>query len=140
MTGQVKPEQLQTGAASRQALHEFALRGVQIDTEDADFTGAILEYTNLSNARADNAVFRNAKLSHVTMHRAIATGADFLGADLTEGELIGVDFTPSQENPKKANPEAAEKLTKAQFMEVVGLTDDQIAQCKEKGAVFPSGE
>jgi uncharacterized protein YjbI with pentapeptide repeats len=119
-------------------LEQADLRGASL--KDADFTGANLEYTNLSNARADNAVFRNAKLSHVTMHRAIATGADFLGADLTEGELIGVDFTPSQENPKKANPEAAEKLTKAQFMGVVGLTDDQIAQCKEKGAVFPSGE
>lgn len=104
--------------------------------KEADFTEANVEYGDLSDARVDRAIFRDANLSNVTMTGGTAGGVDFSGADLTGAKLRGVDFTPIPPNVKEANPEAANILSNALFENVTGLTEAQIARCKEKGAKF----
>ena len=128
------------------SLEEADLGGEESNLMNADFSrahldaavfdGANLEGASLNSTCADNASFRETRMKNTKIIDGTAIGADFSDADLTQAEFTGVNFAPTQENAKAANPEAAKNLTGTIFKNVKGLTQEQITQCKNKGAIF----
>lgn len=120
-------------------LSETNLKGIELVSTtlvDANFMRADLTTANLNQANLDGANFYEAQLTEVEMARASARGTRFDKADLSGARLSGVEFGLSESNGRRANPEDALTLTNATFRNVSGLTEEQVALCMNKGAIF----
>lgn len=106
--------------------------------KETNFTEAALRGADLSSARADGAKFNRANLAELFMEGGTIGGADFTGADLSGATFRDVVFSSASPNTPPANPEAAAKLENASFEGIIGLTDEQITQCKQNGATVCS--
>ncbi|MFL5625333.1 MAG: pentapeptide repeat-containing protein, partial [Ktedonobacteraceae bacterium] len=98
-------------------LHEAFL-------DSANFSGANLHKANFSGTNLHKATFAQAKLSKANFIDAELRGADLSGADLSEAKFGG------------ANLEDALSLKGADLRGVTGLTKEQLATCKAKGAII----
>lgn len=113
-------------------LEEAELGGANL--KGVDFTGANLASADLSGAGIDDAVFNRANLNKITIKDCTASSTNFTDADLTEAKFFNVAF----DSARPANLEAAKVLSGADFIDVTGLTPDQIILCEKKGAKFRS--
>lgn len=100
---------------------------------ETSFYGANLTEAFLLEANLTRATFINANLTRTFLAEANLKRADFDDAILTKTIL-------KRANLKGANPEKAASLEGALMFGVKGLTPEQIAKCKEKGADFDSQE
>lgn len=57
-----------------------------------DYSGAMMEYADLSGANGYKAVFQGTDLRHADLHGGTFSLADFSGADLTGTDLVGTSF------------------------------------------------
>ena len=57
-----------------------------------DYSGAMLEYADLSNANGYKAVFQGTDLRNADLHGGDFSLADFSGADLSGADLVGTSF------------------------------------------------
>jgi hypothetical protein len=118
------------------------------------FTRAILTKADLSGADLTSAHLSGAILSGANLSRANLSGADLSGAFLRGAFLFGENLTSanltsanlSRANLSGANlfgadlsgahPENANSLKDTNLCEVKGLTKEQLATCKTKGAII----
>jgi uncharacterized protein YjbI with pentapeptide repeats len=96
---------------------EADLRGA--NCHEADFSGAYLHLTDLRNA-----VLWQARLCRADLSRAKLSGAYLNDADLSEADLSETDL------------EDALTLKNANLRGARGLTKEQLATCKAKGAII----
>jgi len=107
---------------------------------DADFTGANLSFANLHDTTLDNANFSEADLSCANFGPSLVlSGTKFIKADLQRASLRGAvldeaDFTNA--NLSETNIEVALSLSYADLHGVKGLTKEQLAACKARGAII----
>jgi uncharacterized protein YjbI with pentapeptide repeats len=91
---------------------------------EASLTGADLSKASLIRANLFKAWFRQADLSEADLSEADLTGANFNEANLSKAIL------------NKVNLEAVHSLKDANLHGVIGLTKEQKAFCKAKGAII----
>jgi uncharacterized protein YjbI with pentapeptide repeats len=137
---------------SKANLTAACFRRAQLDMADlseADLTHANLNGADLIGAVLYNTVFFGARLMYVNfsstdLRRASFTGANLSSADLRAADLSGTHF--SNANLNKANLSGA-NLTETNLEKTLslkntdlrgakGLTKEQLAACKAKGAII----
>ncbi|MBX3027080.1 pentapeptide repeat-containing protein [bacterium] len=102
-------------------LRDADLSGVNL--RRANFTGANLTRANLSGARCIGAVFHSANLYGANLTDADLGNADLDGADLWGADVTGAAF-------------GSTKFANAFLQHVVGLTDEQAARARSRGAIM----
>ncbi|MCC9167984.1 pentapeptide repeat-containing protein [Pontibacter harenae] len=111
-------------------LDSLDLRSVIL--KDADLAGASLRYCDLSEVNMENARFwgatQNDKPIPTDLSFSNLKKANLLGADLQDAILINADLSES-------NIEKAYSLEGANLTSVKGLTIEQKKKCKELGAI-----
>ncbi len=98
---------------------------VQTDLSGADVSQADLSGANLEEADLSGASLSNANVSEAYLEGADLSGADLEGANFSEADLRGV-----------RNLEKARSLKGTDLRGVKGLTKEQLAACKDKGAII----
>jgi uncharacterized protein YjbI with pentapeptide repeats len=63
-----------------------------VNMGEADLTGAIMRYTDLSNTNLYNSKLHNADLRYADLSNTYLSGADLTDADLTGADLTGADL------------------------------------------------
>ncbi len=109
------------------------------DLSGADLTGADLSRANLSGAKLSKVKLRKVNLSGAKLGRTDLSGANlseaklsnvvFFGANLSGADLSGADLS-------KINLEDVLFLKHTNLHRVKGLTKEQLAACKAKGAII----
>ena len=82
----------------------FASTGAQVNLDGADFSGANITQTDLTNISARSAVFSGAQGAQAAFVSATLSGANFTGADLTEAFFVGVNPAPNPAWPDLLDP------------------------------------
>jgi uncharacterized protein YjbI with pentapeptide repeats len=94
-----------------------------------DLRDAIIQYSNLGGAYLKEANLQLVHLWRTDLTGADLTGADLTGAGLREANLTKADLTDT-------NLEDARSLKDTNLHGVKGLTQEQLAACKAKGAII----
>ena len=107
---------------------------IQGSLQALDATGIFLDNAYLTRADLKQARMRHASLRNTNFYRATLSGArlfqsNLSGANLKETDLSGADLG-------ETNIEDARSLEKADLRGVTGLTREQLATCKAKGAII----
>ena len=107
---------------------------IQGSLQALDATGIFLDNAYLTRADLKQARMRQASLRNTNFYRATLSGArlfqsNLSGANLNETDLSGADLG-------ETNIEDACSLEKADLRGVTGLTREQLATCKAKGAII----
>jgi len=107
---------------------------IQGSLQALDATGIFLDNAYLTRADLKQARMRHASLRNTNFYRATLSGArlfqsNLSGANLNETDLSGADLG-------ETNVEDARSLEKADLRGVTGLTREQLATCKAKGAII----
>ena len=114
------------------------------DLRGADLSGANLFRADLNGARIWNADLRGADLNGANLRGAVLTSADLNGADLSGANLNAAILTRVDLNGadlhkadlSAANLEEAVSLEGTNLRGATGLTKEQVAICKAKGAII----
>ncbi len=112
---------------SKADLHGASLSGA--DLSEADLHGAKLNAVSLSGAKLLRASLSKADLSGANLH-----GATLRGVNLSRASLGGADL--SEAELSETNFENALSLDRTNLHGVKGLTKEQLATCKAKGAII----
>ena len=108
-------------------LLEANLRGV--DLWSADLSHAYLSFANLTKVNLSRA-----NLSKATLRDAKCIDADFTHANLQEADLTGANLRGA--DLTETNIELTLSLEDTDLRGVQGLTQEQLATCKTKGAII----
>ena len=106
---------------------------------EASLRQADLREAKLIEAKLGGAKLIEANLAGAELRKANLTGANLAGAELREANLTGANLgfaTLVRADLSVANPEDALFLSVAHLGGVVGLTKEQLAACKAKGAII----
>lgn len=101
---------------------------------NADLSKAKLLYANLSGAFLEEANLCEADLNGVHLSRADLSKANLNGANLSEADLYEADL--GEANLRGVNIEDALSLKDTNLRGVKGLTHEQLATCRAKGAII----
>lgn len=99
-----------------------------------NFFGAKMSEANLRDTKLRYTNLTDADLTKTNLPRADLRGASLRGAHLTEANLDGASLTGA--NLRDTNIEAARSLQGTILRGVKGLTNEQLAACKVKGAII----
>jgi len=107
---------------------------IQGSLQALDATGIFLDNAYLTRADLKQARMRHASLRNTNFYRATLSGArlfqaNLSGANLNETDLSGADLG-------ETNIEDVHSLEKADLRGVTGLTREQLAICKARGAII----
>jgi uncharacterized protein YjbI with pentapeptide repeats len=108
-------------------LRRADLRGVYLN--GGDLTKVNLTFANLSKARLKGVNLSGADLSYANLSEAELNGAEFNGARFSRANLSKADLS-------ETDLENALSLEKTDLRGVKGLTKEQLAACKAKGAII----
>jgi hypothetical protein len=109
------------------------------DLKHARLPEAYLRGANLFEAKISEANLRDAKLRYATLTGADLTGTSLVRADLRKANLMRADLSRADlggANLSEASLEDAYALKDTNLRGVMGLTKEQLAICKAKGAII----
>jgi uncharacterized protein YjbI with pentapeptide repeats len=126
----------------RASLRKADLVGAKLTMailSEADLSGAHLFRAKLNKASLSGANLREAKLLAALLREATLRGADLRGADLRGADLGEADLGGANLNKAdlgRVNLEDARSLKETDLRGAIGLTKEQLAACKAKGAII----
>ena len=94
----------------------------------------MLVSATLVSASLEGANFLGANLTNADLTDAVLEGVLFSDTDLRRANLTRAKFTESGLGLRPANPEAARSLDETILVGAKGLTAEQIAACRARGA------